>query len=182
MRMAVIGITGAAALLAAAPAASQGVAPPKWNPKAPENNQLLPTFSFATVEPVLTAIGAKFQRAGTAAAPALAVTMPNNRKAVLTFVGCNAGAGACKALNMQSNWPKIAGASPDQLSRALDTFNRSHSFAKAYAAPDGRVVLQRYLTADYGFIRGNLAVNLLVFANQADRLASQTLRPLQAKK
>ena len=39
--------------------------------------------------------------------------------------------------------------------------------------------LLRYLTADYGFIRGNLAVNLLVFASQADIFANQVLRPLE---
>ena len=163
-------------------AAPQGVVPPKWNPKAPENNQLLPAFSFAAVEPVLNAIGAKFQRGGTPARPELAVTLPNNRRAALTFLRCNAGASACKALTIQSNWPRIAGATPEQTSRALDAFNRTNPFAKAYAAADGRIVLQRYLTADYGFVRGDLAVNLLVFANQAERLANQTLRPLQTKK
>lgn len=182
MRMAVIGIVGAAALLAAAPAASQGVAPPKWNPKAPENSQVLPAFSYATVEPILTAIGAKFQRGGTAARPMLAVTLPNNRKAVLSFVGCNAGASACKALSIQATWPKVASATPDQTARGLENFNRSHSFGKAYSLADGRVVLQRYLTADYGFLRGDLAVNLLVFASQMDRLIAQSLRPLQPKK
>jgi hypothetical protein len=47
---------------------------------------------------------------------------------------------------------------------------------------DGRPVLQRYLIADYGFLRGNLAVNLLVFANQAERLANEVLGPLEAGK
>jgi hypothetical protein len=182
MRMAMIGTVLAAALLAATPAASQGIAPPKWNPKAPENNQLLPAFSYATVEPVLSAIGAKFQRGGTPTKPALAVTLPNNRKAVLSFVGCNAGASACKAVSIQATWPKVAGATPDQIARGLEEFNRSHSFAKTYSLADGRVVLQRYLTADYGFIRGDLAVNLLVFASQMDRLVAQSLRPLQPKR
>jgi hypothetical protein len=45
-------------------------------------------------------------------------------------------------------------------------------------AADGRPALQRYLTADYGFIRGDLAVNLLVFAEQADTFARDVLRPL----
>ena len=45
---------------------------------------------------------------------------------------------------------------------------------------DGRPALQRYLTADYGFIRGNLAVNLLVFAGQMDLFAAEVLRPAVA--
>lgn len=182
MRMAVIYFAGAVAL-AAAPALSvtQGIAPPKWNPKAPENSQMLPAFSFATVEPVLSGIGARFQRTSDAAKPSLLVVFPNNRKAVLMFGSCNAD-GACKALSIQSNWTRIANSPPEATARAIEGFNRRYSFAKAYVAQDGRPSLQRYLTADYGFIRGNLAVNMLVFANQAERFATEVLRPLETKK
>ncbi len=168
-------------MLAAAPGAAQGVAPPKWNPKAPENNQLLPSFSYATVEPVLNAIGARHRRGPEAGRPSLVVTFPNNRRAVLTFGSCNA-AGACKALTIQSVWTKIANSPPERSSQAIQSFNQRYSFAKALILADGRPALQRYLTADYGFVRGNLAVNLLVFANQAERFATEILRPLEAKK
>jgi hypothetical protein len=181
MRLAVSLVAGAAALLLAAPGAGQGVAPPKWNPKAPENNQLLPAFSYAAVEPVLNAIGARHQRGGQAGKPSLVVTFPNNRRAVLTFGSCNA-AGACKALIIQSAWTKIANSPPERTMQALESFNRRYSFAKAFVLADGRPALQRYLTADYGFVRGDLAVNLLVFANQAERFATETLRPLEVKK
>jgi hypothetical protein len=43
-------------------------------------------------------------------------------------------------------------------------------------AADGRPSLQRYLTADYGFIRGNLAVNLIVFSGQIDRFVAEVLQ------
>jgi hypothetical protein len=33
-------------------------------PASPENRQVLPTFNYATVEPVLTAVGARFVRQG----------------------------------------------------------------------------------------------------------------------
>jgi hypothetical protein len=181
MRLAVIQAAGAAALLLAAPALSQGMAPPKWNPRAPENSQLLPSFSYASVEPVLTAIGTRHQRTGQPARPSLAVTFPNNRRAVLTFGSCNA-AGACKALAIQSIWPKAADAAPEWTAQAVAGFNQRYSFAKAFLLADGRPALQRYLTADYGFIRGNLAVNLLVFANQAERFSAEALRPLEVKK
>jgi hypothetical protein len=177
MRLAI----GAAALAIAAPAVGQGVAPPKWNPKAPENNQLLPAFSYGTVEPVLDAIGARHQRSGQGARPSLVVTFSNNRRAVLTFGSCDA-AGACKALGIQSTWTKIANSPPEQVGRAIESFNQRYSFAKAFLLADGRPTLQRYLTADYGFVRGNFAVNLLVFANQSERFATETLRPLEAKK
>ena len=53
---------------------------------------------------------------------------------------------------------------------------------RALTDADGRPSLQRYLTADYGFIRGNLAVNLVVFSNQVDRFAREVLQPLEAKR
>ena len=51
-----------------------------------------------------------------------------------------------------------------------------YAFQRAYLTADGRPALQRYLTADYGFIRGDLAVNLLVFANQTARFQTEALR------
>jgi hypothetical protein len=83
---------------------------------------------------------------------------------------------------MQSTWPRPAGAAPERLAAAVAAFNQRYSFAKAFVAADGRPALQRYLTADYGFVRGNLAVNLLVFANQAERFAAEALRPLEPGK
>jgi hypothetical protein len=157
------------------------VAPPRWNPKAAENSQVIAAFSYATVEPVLTAIGAKFQRVGADAAhPAIAMTFANGRKSTLLFSSCD-GAGVCKALGIQSFWTPIAKSTPAETAKAIEGFNQRFAFAKAFVAADGRPALQRYLTADYGFIRGNLAVNLLVFSRQAEEFAVDVLRPLEAK-
>ena len=174
-----------AAALLASPVIAQvpSAAPvlPKFNPRAPENGQVMPAFSYASVETVLTQIGARFQRSGTAPnKPVLLVTLPNNRKAVVALSTCDPAGTACKALSIQSFWTPIANSPPQQTQLAIERFNQRYSFAKAFVAPDGRPALQRYLTADYGFIRGNLAVNLLVFADQAELFATQVLRPLEA--
>jgi hypothetical protein len=169
----------ALALLAAA-ASPAKAAQPRWNAKAPENGQLLPAFNYATIEPVLNAIGARHQRAGQAGKPSLLVTFPNGRKAVLMLGACNAEGSACKALSIQSFWTRIANSPPERTMRAIEGFNQRFSFAKAFLAADERPALQRYLTADYGFVRGNLAVNLLVFASQAEQFATQVLNPLEA--
>jgi hypothetical protein len=162
----------AAALAVAAPNAPQA----RWNPKAPENGQLQPAFSQAAVEPVLAAIGARWRRGGTEEKPQLLVVLPNGRKATLAMSGC--GAEGCKALSIQAHWRPVAGASAEETARAIESFNRRYAFAKAFVAADGRPALHRYLTADYGFIRGDLAVNLLVFAEQADTFARVALLPL----
>lgn len=155
------------------PAAGQA---PPWNPAAPENRQVLPTFNFATVEGVLAAIGARYARRGTADRPALDVTFPNNRRAAILFGNCERQGAACKAISIQATWNRPTGPAAARLPAAIQAFNQHYAFSRAYMTADGRPALQRYLTADFGFIRGNLAVNLLVFANQEERFAAEVLR------
>jgi hypothetical protein len=154
---------------------------PRWNPKAPENNQLMPAFNYGAVETVIGAIGGRSQRTGTnPARPTLVVTFANGRRATLALSGCDAAGTSCKALSIVSVWNKIA-APPDRTAQSISGFNQRYAYAKAFIAADGRPVLQRYLTADYGFIRGDLAVNLQVFADQAQRFSVEVLRPLARK-
>jgi hypothetical protein len=98
---------------------------------------------------------------------------------LLSLNNCDPEGAACKALSMQSYWTPIANSPPERTADAIAAFNQRYSFAKAFVGTDGRPALQRYLTADYGFIRGNLAVNFLVFASQADQFATQVLKPLE---
>lgn len=169
----------ALSLIAAAPAPA-AAAPGRWNPRAPENAQILPAFNQANVEQVLAMIGARSQRTGAGSKPGFNVIFANGRKAVLTLGACNGDGSACKSLSMQSSWTRIANAPPAVTAEAIQRFNQRYAFGKAYLTEDGRPGMQRYLTADYGFVRGNLAVNLMVFANQVDRFATEVLRPLEA--
>lgn len=168
--------------LALTGAAAEAAAVQRWNPKAPENARLLPTFNYGTVEGVLDAIGAKHQRSGGGSKPSLLVTFPNGRKAVLALGACNGDGSVCKSLSMQANWTRIANSTPAATAKAIERFNQHYSFGKAFITEDGKPGMQRYLTADYGIVRGNLAVNLLVFANQVDRFATEVLQPLEAKR
>ncbi len=163
-------------MLGTAAAASAQTAPARWNPAAPENRQVLPTFNYATVEGVLAAIGARSERRGNADRPALAVTFANNRRAAILFGSCERQGAACKAISIQAVWTRPASVPADRLSANIQQFNRRYAFSRAFLTADGRPALQRYLTADYGFIRGNLAVNLLVFASQSERFAAEVLR------
>jgi hypothetical protein len=166
-----------AALLLALPAAvAAQTAPARWNPAAPENRQVLPTFNYATVESVLAAVGARSERRGSAERPALAVTFANNRRAAILFGSCERQGAACKAISIQAVWTRPANVPADRLAANLQNFNRRYAFSRAFLTADGRPALQRYLTADYGFVRGNLAVNLLVFAQQSERFAAEVLR------
>ena len=166
-----------ALILLAAPAmASAQAGSPPWNPAAPENRLVLPTFNYATVESVLTAIGARSERRGTPDRPALAVTFANNRRAAILFGSCERQGAACKAISIQAVWTQPANVPAERIAANVQQFNRRYAFARAFLTADGRPALQRYLTADFGFIRGNLAVNLLVFASQSERFAAEVLR------
>ncbi len=148
----------------------------RFNPSAPENRQVLPTFNYAHVESVLTQIGARFERRGSATRPLLQVTFPNNRRGAIVFGSCEQQGAACKSISIQAIWPRPTGVAAARIPGAIQAFNQRYAFSRGYLTSDGRPALQRYLTADYGFIRGNLAVNLLVFANQADRFAAEVMR------
>ena len=165
-----------AAALALAGAAASAQTPAPWNPAAPENRTVLPTFNYATVESVLAAVGARSERRGTVDRPALAVTFANNRRAAILFGSCERQGAACKAISIQAVWARPANVPADALSTRIQQFNQRYAFSRAFLTGDGRPALQRYLTADYGFIRGNLAVNLLVFASQSERFAADVLR------
>ncbi|HYI63977.1 MAG TPA: YbjN domain-containing protein [Allosphingosinicella sp.] len=178
MRFAIASILLAAG--AGAATAQTTPAPARFNPASPENRQVLPTFNYATVETVLTQIGARFERRGTADRPILQVTFANGRRAAILYGSCERQGAACKAISIQAVWNRPAGATPERLGSAVQSFNQRYAFARAFLTADGRPALQRYLTADYGIIRGNLAVNLLVFATQVDRFVAEVLRPAPA--
>jgi hypothetical protein len=156
-------------LMAQAPAAAG-----PFNAAGPENRQVLPDFSYTTVEPVLAQIGARYERAAAGQPPALTVTFVNGRRAAILFGSCLAA--SCRAISIQAVWNAPAGFTPAQLAVAVAGFNQRYAFSRAFVTGDGRPSLQRYLTADFGFIRGNLAVNLIVFAGQIDRFASEVLQ------
>ncbi len=162
-------------LLAAVAASAQQ--PVRFNPAAPENRQVLPAFNYTTVEVVLNQIGARHERRSTADRPALAITFANGRRAAIIFGSCERQGAACKAISIQAVWPRPAAIPADRLAASVQGFNQRYAFSRASLTQDGRPALQRYLTADYGFIRGDLAVNLLVFATQAERFASEVVSP-----
>ena len=125
-------ITAFILFAAAAPAAAQ-TPPVRWNPAAPENRQLLPTFNYATVESVLAAIGASSERRGTADRPALDVTFPNNRRAAILFGNCERQGAACKAISIQALWNAPAGPAAARLPAAIQAFNQALALDPNYS-------------------------------------------------
>lgn len=148
----------------------------RWNPAAPENRGVFPTFNYSTVESVLTSIGATSERRGSADRPALAVTFSNKKRAAIIFGSCEQGGNACRAISIQAIWNRPANVPAERIASNIQQFSQRYAFSRAFLSRDGRPALQRYLTADYGFVRGNLAVNLLVFANQSERFEAEVLR------
>ena len=159
-------------LLLAAPVAAQV----PFNPASPENRQVMPTFNYDTVETVLRQINARFERRGAAERPALQVQFANGRRAGIVFGSCERQGAACKAIAVQAAWPRPANVPAERLAANIQRFNQRFAFSAGYVTSDGQAALRRYLTADFGFLRGDLAVNLLVFANMAQRFQAEVLR------
>jgi hypothetical protein len=160
--------------LASPAAAGQG----RWSPDAPSNRQVVPTFNYATLESVLDEIGARHERRGPAERPSLLVTFQSGRRAAIVFGSCSDGGNVCRAISLQSGWTLPRGATSARAAELTQAFARRYAFSRAFVMANGNLALQRYLTADYGFIRGNLAVNLLAFAAQLDLFAREVLAPL----
>jgi hypothetical protein len=163
-----LSLATAAILFAMQPAAAG-----PFNAAAPENRQVLPAFSYATVEPVLTQIGARFERTSESGRLALTITFANGRRAAILFGSCLQD--SCRAISIQAVWSGPPADKVAQLANAVVAFNQRYAFSRALVAADGRPTLQRYLTADFGFVRGNLAVNLIVFAGEIDRFVTEVI-------
>src|SRR6187397_1844826 len=100
-------LVAAALFICAAATVHAAPPPPVWNPKAPDNRQLVAAFSINAQVPVLSAIGARAQRSDTdASRPALLVTFHHGRTALSSLSSCEAT--GCKALSIQSFWTKSA--------------------------------------------------------------------------
>ena len=50
----------------------------------------------------------------------------------------------------------------------LSTLNEQYSYMKFYADEDGELILQKYITADYGIARGNIRINIETFLDILD--------------
>ena len=168
-------------LLSALGLAGEGQAQSRWNPQAAENWQTLPTFNYGSVELVLDQVGIRHERRGTPERPALLVTFADGRRGAIVFGSCSDGGNACRAISIQAGWSLPGTATPERAVNAVQAFNRRYAFSRAFILANGNLALQRYLTADYGFVRGDLAVNLLAFAGQLELFAQEVLGPLSRR-
>jgi hypothetical protein len=117
-------------------AAAQPPAAGPFDASAPQNREVLPAFSYATVEPVLAQIGARYERAGTDAQPALTITFINGRRAAILFGSCLGT--SCRAISIQAVWNAPPGVPADRLATAVAGFNQRYAFSRAFVAADGR--------------------------------------------
>ncbi len=55
----------------------------------------------------------------------------------------------------------------------LSDLNEKFSYMKFYTTDDGELVLQKYLTADYGIARGNVRINIVTFMDIIDQFEEE---------
>ncbi|MEM8986472.1 MAG: hypothetical protein AAGC95_07080 [Pseudomonadota bacterium] len=98
----------------------------------------------------------------------IAAQAPNGLRFLMVFYACNPeDKNSCLGLNLRAGWRRAEGYAKG----AVHDFGAMYPFAKSYVSGEG-AVLSRYLTADYGVAKGNIAVNVGVFINFAQNFAS----------
>ncbi len=123
---------------------------------------VLKSFDIATVGPVLTELGIVWRRAVSKGEPYIAAQY-RDLEFIFTPEACRgAGKTNCLGAHMIA---VFRGAPYNQ--QAVNAFNARFAFTSAGLDPSGDAFISRYEICDYGAARGNFAISLAVFLNQA---------------
>lgn len=122
----------------------------------------LKNFDIATLGPVLTELGIVWRKAVAKGEPYIAAKY-RDLEFVITPEACRGdGKTNCRGAHMIS---MFRGAPFNQ--QTVNAFNARFAFTSSGLDPSGDAFISRYEICDYGEARGNLAISLAVFLNQA---------------
>ena len=131
---------------------------------APVTNPTVPVAQFSTsnIGPILTELGAVWQEGEANGQRYIAVNADGQLNFLLAPTACRGANNTdCVGLSMTALFEGQANP------QSVSAFNYRFAFCSAGLDPDGGAYLNRYEIADYGMARGNLAVSILVFIEQA---------------
>jgi hypothetical protein len=122
-------------------------------------------FSPAAVEPVLSAMGHKAERAQTKSGKTyLRVAAKNGLKFNLHFTACGDGAeDKCKGISLSAVWTKPDRFSITDMASRTRKFNNKYNFINASMFDNGKPYILRYAIADYGTNQGNIRSEIANF-------------------
>lgn len=143
------------ALVASAPASSQ----PQLI-KQPE--VILKSYDIATIGPVLTELGVQWRRSVSKGEPYIAATY-RDLDFIITPEACR---GAAKTNCLGAHMIAVFRGAPFN-QQTVNAFNARFAFTSAGLDPSGDAFISRYEICDYGEARGNFAISLAVYLNQA---------------
>lgn len=146
---------GALLLCAVTPASAQ---------QAPVSNPTttVTEFSVSTIGPILSELGAVWQAGEAGGQRFIAVNAGGNLNFLMAPAACKgANNTQCVGLSMTALFDGQANP------QTVSAFNYRFAFGSAGLDPEGGAYINRYEIADYGMARGNLAVSILVFIEQA---------------
>ncbi|WP_306250957.1 YbjN domain-containing protein [Parvularcula sp. IMCC14364] len=126
----------------------------------PDNlNGVMPNLSFVTVEPFLNELGYVTEQGQLNDGRKVLRATRDDRELFFEARACQRDGSNCAGLDM------FAIVRDSSTLDAVNAFNGVVPYTKAFYANDEFVLLNRYLIADFGMIRGSFAVNLGVFEN-----------------
>ena len=128
---------------------------------------VMPSFNFQFVEPTLQAAGAPYTRVNiNENFSVLDITANNGVTFRAAPMACQNGKCAGLLLEKSLNY-RLS----DVKTMAL---NSKHRAVKVSRSQDlTKIVIQRYLIGDYGYVRGSFVVNLVVFANDVKSIEDE---------
>ncbi len=143
-----------ACFMAAGPASAQVNSP----------EQIASDFSLETLSGILTEMGFQYAQQSTPNnTTMLRVTGPSGLIFFIEPRACNSG--RCVGLSMNALYQR----SNPYAYEEINAYNDRYVFMKSMRLNDGSALLSRYVTADFGIPRGNIAINITVFNNLASR-------------
>lgn len=157
-------LSSAAAILLFAGALLDGAASTAHaqTPLIKQPEAVLKNFDIATLGPVLTELGVQWRRAVSKGEPYIAARY-RDLDFVITPEACRGeGKTNCLGAHMIA---MFRGAPFNQ--QTVNAFNARFAFTSAGLDPSGDGFISRYEICDYGEARGNFAISLAVFLNQA---------------
>ena len=178
MRKLILALAAAGFGMATAPAAvAQGnplTASPDTQDIISDPGKLLYDYDVESIIPVLQEVGFRWEgRTAPDGGKIIKATAPNGLIFFLRPTSCRTGANdGCAGINMVAAFQGKV----DQ--RTVNSFNYRYAFSSAGIDDSGAAYISRYEIADYGIPKGNFALSMLVFLNQAayfsDTLATAT--------
>ena len=130
------------------------------SPAFAQDNRIISNFSRADVISALTKIGATYDESS--GDRSINIVFQNGMKANVLLLACESEEPEvdCRGASILANFRRPRGASDMQVQAAINEYNYSENFGRAYVDPDGVISVRLYVISDGGISFENFYRNM----------------------